>query len=81
MKDAEMQHSVEKIATARQEILQMLFDNDVEANEALSLLSGMLIEFYDGLVEDATKQRFLKTIGECYDSFLLIRTPGEGSVH
>lgn len=81
MNDTEMMHSVEKIATTRQEILRILLENDIEANEALSLMSGMLIEFYDGLVEDATKQRFLKTIGECYDSFLLIRTPAEGSVH
>lgn len=81
MNTEEMEHAVEKIEATRHSIIDLMAENDIEPNEALSLLSGMLIQFYCGLVEDASRDNFVGTITECYDAYTLLSSEPEGSIH
>lgn len=77
----EIAKSIKKIETTRNEILDLFTKNDIEANEALSLISGMLIQFYCGLVENESKENFMHTLEQCYDAFQLLHGSDEETVH
>ena len=77
----EILKSIEKIESTRRDILDLLMKNDIEANEALSLISGMLIQFYCGLVENESKESFLNTLEQCYDAYQLLHGSDEETVH
>ena len=81
MNDKEMEYAVKKIEATRHNIIELMAENDIEPNEALSLLSGMLVQFYCGLVEDASRDNFVGTMTECYDAFSLLSSEPEGSIH
>lgn len=77
----EVLKSLKKIETTRNEILDLFTKNDIEANEALSLISGLLIQFYCGLVENESKENFIRVLEQCYDAYQLLHDDDEETVH
>lgn len=77
----EILKSIEKIESTRRDILDLLMKNDIEANEALSLMTGMLIQFYCGLVENVSRDNFIGTLTQCYDAFQSLHGDEEETVH
>ena len=76
-----LKQSAEKIDNTRYAIIEVMDEHDIQANEALSLLSGMLVQFYRELVENQSRDNFLSVMTQCYDVYDLIETESEGSVH
>lgn len=72
--------NVDKIEEGRLAILNMLMANEFEADEALTMLSGMLVQFYVGLVQDQTREKFVDTLGQVYDTFELLSKDAHGSI-
>ena len=79
MKDVEA--SMEKIEAARKGVIGLFIENEMEPNEALTLLTGLLTQIYFDMVQNNTRENFVNTIGQCYDAFLLLNAEPEGSVH
>ena len=76
-----LNQSADKIDNTRYAIIELMDEHDIQANEALSLLSGMLVQFYRGLVENQSRDNFVSVMTQCYDVYDLIETEPEGSVH
>ena len=79
MKDVEA--SMEKIEAARKGVIELFIENEMEPNEALTLLTGLLTQIYFDMVQNNSRENFVNVIGQCYDSFLLLNAEPEGSVH
>ena len=79
MKDIEA--SLEKIESTRRGVIGLFIENDMEPNEALTLLTGLLTQIYHDVVADRSRENFTSTIGQCYDAFLLLNSETDGSVH
>ena len=76
----DMEASVEKMDAARKDIIGLFIENDMEPNEALSLLSGMLVQIYYDMVENNSRENFVNIMGQCYDTFQLIEAEPEGTI-
>lgn len=77
----DMEASVEKMDAARKDIIGLFIENEVDPQEALSLLSGMLVQIYYDMVENNSRENFTDVMTQCYDAFLLLNSEPEGSVH
>lgn len=77
----EVLKSLKKIEATRRDILDLFSKNDIEANEALSLISGLLIQFYCGLVEGESREDFVRILLQCYDAHQLLHDDDEETVH
>ena len=73
--------SIEKIDAVRKDIVNLFIENEVAPNEALSLLSGLLVHIYYDVVENNSRDNFTEVMTQCYDAFTLITEESEGSVH
>ena len=76
----DMEASVEKMDATRKEIIGLFIENNMEPNEALSLLSGMLVQIYYDMVENTSRDHFTDMMTLCYDAFLLINSEPEGTI-
>ena len=80
MNREKLEQAVERINVTRREIIDAMDENGIAPNEALSLLSGMLVEFYSEMVVDANREDFISTLGQCFDTYTLLNAEPEGSV-
>lgn len=76
----DMEASVEKMDAARKDIIGLFIENEVDPQEALSLLSGMLVQIYYDMVENNSRENFTDVMAQCYDAFLLINSEPEGTI-
>lgn len=76
----DMEASIEKINAVRKEIIGLFIENEVDPQEALSLLSGMLVNIYHDVVENNSRDNFTGVMTQCYDAFVLINSEPEGSI-
>lgn len=72
--------SIEKIDSVRKEIIGLFIENEVDPQEALSLLSGMLVNIYHDVVENNSRDNFTNVMTQCYDAFVLISSEPEGTI-
>ena len=72
--------SIEKIDSVRKDIIGLFIENNMEPNEALSLLSGMLVQIYYDMVENNSRDNFTDIMSQCYDAFVLINSEPEGTI-
>ena len=77
----EMEISVERIEATRRDMIDAMAENEIEAKEALSLLSGMLVQFYCELVENQSRENFISTMSQCFDAYQFITAEPEGGIH
>ena len=73
--------SLGRIESARKDVIGSFIENELEPNEALTLLTGLLTQIYFDMVQNNSRENFVNIIGQCYDSFLLLNAEPEGSVH
>ena len=76
----DMEASVEKMDATRKEIIGLFIENEMEPNEALSLLSGMLVQIYYDMVDNNSRENFTDVMTQCYDAFLLLNSEPEGTI-
>ena len=72
--------SVEKMDAARKEIIGLFIEKSVDPQEALSLLSGMLVQIYFDMVENNSRDNFTNVMAQCYDAYHLMEAEPEGSI-
>ncbi len=72
--------SIEKMESVRKDIMGLCIENNMEPNEALSLLSGMLVQIYYDMVENNSRDNFTDIMSQCYDAFVLINSEPEGTI-
>ena len=78
MKDIEA--SLEKLEATRKGVIGLFIENEMEPNEALTLLTGLLTQVYFDMVENNSRENFVNIIGQCYDAFLLMDAEPEGGI-
>lgn len=80
MNAEEIHDVVERMEATRCDMIEAMAENEIEPNEVLSLLSGMLIQFYCELVEDPSRDNFVNTLTQCFDAYTLLHAEPKGSV-
>ena len=73
--------SVEKLESVRRELVDLFIKHEIDPQEALSLLSGFLVQIYQDVVENNSRENFTDVMTQCYDAFTLIAAETDGGVH
>ena len=76
----DMDASLEKMDATRKELIGLFIENNVDPQEALSLLSGMLIQIYFDMVENNSRDNFTNVMAQCYDAYHLMESEPEGTI-
>lgn len=72
---------MEKIEAMRTGVIDVLADNRATPEEAMTLLSGLLLMVYHQVVNDKSRENFVNVMTQCYDTLVLMTEEPEGSVH
>lgn len=71
---------LERMDAVKHDLLMSMTTNDLEPDEALSLLASMLVQIYGGFVVDASKEKFVVVLGKSYDLYTLLKSEAQGGV-
>ena len=74
------EHVIRKLDAVRRDLLHSMAEHDVEAHEALALLTSMLTQVYCGFVENPSREHFTDALGESYDTYVLLNAEPQGSI-
>ena len=64
-----LEKRLDTIEAARIGILDTFVDNRVGPEEALTCLTGLLVQVYVQMVNDNSRENFLNIMGQCYDAY------------
>lgn len=78
MKDREQ--VIERLDAVRRDLLHSMAENEMEPDEALTLLTSMLTQIYYNFVEDNSRENFTDILGQSYDTYALIEAEPQGSI-
>lgn len=78
MKDREQ--VIERLDAVRRDLLHSMAENEMEPDEALTLLTSMLTQIYYNFVENNSRENFTDILGQSYDTYALIEAEPQGSI-
>lgn len=78
MKDREQ--VIERLDAVRRDLLHSMAENEMEPDEALTLLTSMLTHIYYNFVENNSRENFTDILGQSYDTYALIDAEPQGSI-
>ena len=67
---SDLEKKLDKIEAARVGILDTFIEHQMNPDEALTCLSGLLIQIYIEMVTDKRKEKFVEIMGQCFDAYL-----------
>ena len=76
----DMEAVYDKLDAVRRDLLHSMAENELEPNEALTLLTSVLIQIYGTFVENNSRENFVNILGQSYDTYALITAKPEGSI-
>jgi len=74
------EEKLKRMDAVKHDLLMSMTTNDLEPDEALSLLASMLVQIYGGFVVDANKEKFVAVLGKSYDLYTLLESEAQGGV-
>ena len=75
-----IEETAERLTNVRKDLFASMHENDIEPNEALTLLTSVLIQIYDNFVENSSRKNLIDVMGQCYDTYQLLNAEPEGGV-
>lgn len=72
---------VERLDNVRSDLFFSMKENELQPNEALTLLTSVLVQIYENFVENNSKENLLDVMGQCYDAYVLLNAEPEGGIH
>jgi hypothetical protein len=72
---------VERLDNVRSDLFFSMRENDLQPNEALTLLTSILVQIYDNFVENNSRENLIEVMGLCYDAYVLLNAEPEGGIH
>jgi len=78
---SDLEKYLDKLKAARVGILDTFIEHQMNPDEALTCLSGLMIQIYVEMVTDKSKEKFIDIMGQCFDAYeLTSSTEGLGSI-
>lgn len=64
----DLETRLNQIETARVGILDTFIENKIQPDEAMTCLTGLLIQVFKGMVRNNDRETFLHIMGQCFDA-------------
>ena len=71
---------IDRLDNVRRDLLHSMAENEMEPDEALTLLTSMLTQIYYTFVENNSRDNFTDIVGQSYDAYKLITTEPLGGI-
>jgi hypothetical protein len=80
MNTQDMENLSDRLDNVRVDLFSSMSENELRPNEALTLLTSVLVQIFTEFAENNTRQNFTDVLGRCYDAYALVKAEPQGSV-
>lgn len=75
-----IEETVERLDNVRVDLFNSMSENELKPNEALTFLTSILVQIFSEFAEDNSRNNFTNVLGQCYDTYTLIKAEPQGSI-
>ena len=68
----DIEKRIEAIEAARVGVLDTFIENKIGPEEAMTLLTSLLVTIYEKMAENNDRDNFTNVMGQCYDAYVAL---------